>query len=514
MNRFLLTCLALLAVSPLVAAETYRNPVVPGDFPDPSIIRVGKMYWATTTSSEWGPQFPLLKSADLVNWELAGAVFSHRPEWASGNFWAPEISEDRGRYLVYYVGRKRNGPLAVAVASASAPGGPYTDHGPLVAQAAGSIDPVPVTDENGVRYLIWKEDGNSRKLPTILWAQRLSEAGDRLLGDPQELFRNDAPWEGAVVEGPFVVRREGWFYLFYSGNACCGAACNYALGVARSRSLLGPWEKNPANPILAGNDAWKCPGHGSIVQDEKNRYWLLYHSYSATNFIFTGREALLDEVRFESNGWPTINHGRGPSSLADSPLKRSLPPPQQFRDEFATAALLPGWQWPQENEPHVRTGEGGRLQLAPQPAFATNLLGAILARSAWTGDYTCSTELGAVQPDASAGIAVIGDPGNALALVVSNDKLILWRVQQGRPRKLAERDAPKASRLRFTTTKGKLFRFEAEIEKHWQAVGEPQPGDNLPPWDRGIRVGLVVGGSAAAKADFLSFQIQSTPTGD
>ena len=82
---------------------SYQNPVIPGDHPDPSVIRVGADFWATSTSSEWGPQFPLLHSKDLVNWELAGVVFPHRPEWAVGNFWAPEISEHKGRYSIYYV---------------------------------------------------------------------------------------------------------------------------------------------------------------------------------------------------------------------------------------------------------------------------------------------------------------------------------------------------------------------------------------------------------------------------
>jgi beta-xylosidase len=92
------------------------------------------------------------------------------------------------------------------------------------------------------------------------------------------------------------------------------------LGVARSHRLLGPWEKDPANPILAGNASWKCPGHGSIVKDGKDRYWLLYHAYSSTNFIFTGREALLDEVIFGEDGWPTINHGNGPAISAAAPF--------------------------------------------------------------------------------------------------------------------------------------------------------------------------------------------------
>src|SRR3954470_16439769 len=177
------------------AESTYENPVVAGDHPDPSVIRVGKDYWATATSSEWGPQFPLLHSTDLVSWGTVGSVFSHGPEWATANFWAPEIAEYKGRYYVYYVGRERGGPLAVAVATAEKPDGPYTDHGPLVAQPAGSIDPGPFDDERGQHYLLWKEDGNSRKLPCIIWAQPLNGDGTRLTGEPREILRNDTPWE-------------------------------------------------------------------------------------------------------------------------------------------------------------------------------------------------------------------------------------------------------------------------------------------------------------------------------
>src|SRR5262245_15400172 len=73
------------------APDTYSNPVLAGDFPDPSVIRVGNEYWATATTSEWGPIFPLLRSRDLVHWELIGNVFQKRPAWAVANFWAPEI---------------------------------------------------------------------------------------------------------------------------------------------------------------------------------------------------------------------------------------------------------------------------------------------------------------------------------------------------------------------------------------------------------------------------------------
>ena len=243
--------------------------------------------------------FPLLHSRDLVNWTVEGAVFTEPPAWSSGSYWAPEIAEYGGKFFVYYTARRKNGPLCVAVATAARPRGPWTDHGPLVCQDAGSIDAAPITGEDGRRYLVWKEDGNSRKLPTPLWAQPLSADGTSLTGERREILRNEAPWEGHLVEGPFILRRGDWFYLFYSAGGCCGRTCDYRLGAARSHNIGGPWERNPANPILSGNDDWKCPGHGSLVTLRDGRTFLLYHAYHPRDFEYAGRQALLDEVT-----WP------------------------------------------------------------------------------------------------------------------------------------------------------------------------------------------------------------------
>ena len=489
----------------------YANPVIPGDHPDPSIIRVGKDYWATATSSEWGPQFPLLHSTDLVNWDLTGAVFPHRPSWAVGNFWAPEISQFKNHYHVYYVGHKNGGPLAVGVAIADNPSGPYTDHGPIIAQSDGSIDPAPCVDEKGAPYLVWKEDGNSIRKPTPIWVQPLNEDGTKLVGQPTELIHNDADWEGGVVEGPFVLRRGDWFYLFYSGNGCCGSGCNYALGVARAHSLLGPWEKYAANPILAANDYWKCPGHGSIVTDEKGRCWLLYHAYSAHGSVFTGREALLDEVIFGPNGWPSINDGRGPSWRTTSPLGvRQKTNELSFRDDFSGPHLDPGWQWPQQDEPR-RQLVAGQLIISGQPGPATNAL-IVLARSTLTADYvaTVAVDVTSLRPGVFGGLSAFGDLNNALGLSAGDGKIKLWRREHGKTIILQEIPAPSKNKffLRLTSTRGYQFHFAVSANvAEWQSIGEDLVGKNLPPWDRSVRVALTVEGSEDARGYFESFQM-------
>lgn len=494
------------------ADEFYMNPVLPGDHPDPSIIRVGKDFWATSTSSEWGPQFMLQHSTDLVNWEAVGPVFPHRPAWAAANFWAPEISEYKGHYYVYYVARERGGPLAVAVATADEPGGPYTDRGPIVAQADGSIDPAPATDENGVRYLIWKEDGNSRHAPTPIWAQPLNQDGAKLVGQPTELIHNDADWEGGVVEGPFILRRGEWFYLFYAGNGCCGTRCHYAVGVARSHKLLGPWEKNPANPIVAANQAWECPGHGSIVSDEQGRYWFLYHAYPAAGTVFTGREGMLDEVKFGTDGWPTINDGKGPSVRALSPFGA----PQRktdarFSDDFSEAPLRSDWQWPQDREPVYIVGSG---QLLLRANGDTNLFSALLARAVTTADYvaTVVVENGQLKSNSVAGLWAYGDDGNSVGMALSRDSVEILRLERGAWRESGPRHAVAGTKvhLRLEARQGWHFQFSISDDgKAWTALDKESNAKDLPPWDRSVRVALTVGGAAQAEGRFEAFSMKA-----
>ncbi len=487
----------------------FTNPVIAGDYPDPSIIRVGADFYATATSSEWSPEFPILHSTDLVNWEIVGEVFPKRPEWSVGNYWAPEIWQDKGKFYVFYVARKKGANLCVAVATAAKPTGPYTDHGALSCLDAGSIDPFPIRDENGKLFVVWKEDGNSVQKPTPLWAQELDDKNYKLIGEKHELLRNDPnTWEGNLVEGAYIVRRDGWFYLFYSGNACCGRECKYALGVARSKTLLGTWEKSPANPILKGNDDWKCPGHGTIVADKSGKTWLLYHAYDPKDTVYVGRQALLDEVKF-ADGWATINDGKGPSKQSASPLgiaERNAE--YNFFDDFKTRNLNFGWVWQQNNVPNYRL-EKGFLVLSPNASQSANEIGAIMARSTTVGDYAAQTQIDFDKQakGAIAGISAYGDNENALGAGIKDGQLILWRRVQNKQETLAavpfNSKSPKSVLLTMTARDGHLFRFSALADGMKETeIGAEVDGAFLPPWDRGVRVALYTGGAANASARF------------
>jgi xylan 1,4-beta-xylosidase len=501
---------------------SYSNPVMQGDFPDPSVIRVGRDYWATATTSQWAPIFPLLHSTDLVNWTLKGAVFQTAPSWSAGSYWAPEISADGGRFFVYYTARKKGGPLCVAVADAGRPQGPYTDRGPLICQEAGSIDAAPIRDENGRRYLVWKEDGNSRKQPTPLWAQPLSDDGLALVGEKSEVLRNEASWEAHLVEGPYLLRRGDWFYLFYSADACCGRRCNYQLGVARARKLLGPYERYTGNPILAGNEQWKCPGHGSLVQGQAGRTFLLYHAYEATTFEFVGRQALLDEVTWDTDGWPAINGGKGPSGSRASPSRvAQRRAPGVTEDDFDKAGIDPGWQWPwdQMPAPSVEAGRGGWLRLTTGSASM-----AIAARPTRGADYATTTvvDVASIGSGERAGLAAFGNRDNVFAVTVERPggntsggalTAVVWQTVKGEQRTLATVPARSTKQLYLRLAAKDRTRFEFAISpdgRNWKAVGGGE-GEYLPPWDLAVRVALIVTGEAGSSARFGAFRLEAHP---
>ncbi len=423
--------LLLLTLATIGRRALAQSPILPGDHPDPTIVRIGNTYWTASTSGDWAPEFPLYRSTDLHHWTPVGAVFPQTPDWASGSFWAPEMVSERGRMLVYYTARKRNGPLCVAVATATRAEGPYTDHGPILCQPDGSIDPSFVRDEHGQPFLIWKEDGNSEKKLTPIWAQPLTSDLLHLTGDKTQLLVNDPEsWEGGVVEGPYIFRHAGRFYLFYAGNACCGVACHYAEGVARANHLFGPWEKDPANPIIRPNTAWKCPGHGTAVETASGKDYFLYHAYPAAGTVYLGRESVLDAISWGSDGWPTINEGHGPSGGVLPGEAAALQRP--IVDEFRQPVLGTEWKWPIDHAPIVHVGDG-RSTLEAAVDDAPVFLGRTLMASAGLATVCVDTSGGA-----KGGLGLIGGAKNELALmkrgttlellhITSNEGGVLWQ---------------------------------------------------------------------------------------
>jgi beta-xylosidase len=289
--------------------------------------------------------------------------------------------------------------------------------------------------------------------------------------------------------------------------------------VARARKLLGPWEKNPGNPILRGNETWKCPGHGSIVSDQKGRDFLFYHAYHARDFVYVGREALLDEVKWGAGGWPNINSGRGPTGRAASPLgARERNAEYSFYDEFNGPGLMRGWQWPQSAEPVARIdpANGGWLLLSSKAAARPgDMLAAVVARSTTVGDYvaTAQVNLSGMKEGQFAGMHAFGDLDNALGVAVGSGKVVTFKREKSVDTIVGNADAPVSQDiwLRLTARDGHRFRFAMSANgRDWKSIGEEMEGQYLPPWDRGVRVALSSGGTQGAIARFGSLRIAAS----
>ncbi len=285
----------------------YQNPVIDFDCPDPGVLHDGDHYLMTCTGGDGGGLYVIRSSSDLVHWTDAGHVFppGTAPSWSKGDYWAPEIHKVGDHYVAYFSARHQDGRLSVGAASGPTALGPFTDIGhPIVQDAQGAIDVSSFTDGDGNPYLVWKVDGNAFGKATPIYIQRLAPDGLSLIGQSTKVLTNTLGWEGPLVEGPWVLRHDGRYYLFYSGNAYNNGS--YALGVARADSPLGPYTKLGA-PLVKTGGSWAGPGHGSVVDGPHGGTFLVYHAWRAGHVAGPGdgRLVLVDEVTW-NDGWPAI----------------------------------------------------------------------------------------------------------------------------------------------------------------------------------------------------------------
>ena len=322
------------SASPQVAAPTsspaspspatgYANPVMVNDAPDPSVIRGDDgAFYAYTTQAYHDVEFttlPILRSTDLVTWELVGDAFAGdaRPSWiipgsGNGDVWAPHIARIGGKYLLYYSASSASTlSFGIGVAVADSPTGPFRDLGEPLLTGPGftTIDPF-VLDDDGDLYLYWGSAGDP------LWVQPLAPDGLSLTGERTAVLETSGQPYESLIEGPWVVKRDGYYHLMYSGDNCCGANATYAVLDARATSPLGPFERDPGNPVLEANDRFNAPGHHAVVTDDDGTDWMVYHAMdreegSGLRFL------MLDPIDW-SSGWPVVNGGTGPAATSSA----------------------------------------------------------------------------------------------------------------------------------------------------------------------------------------------------
>jgi arabinan endo-1,5-alpha-L-arabinosidase len=301
------------------AQATYTNPVYKADFADPTVIRGhdGWFYaYATNTSvANTFYHIQVAKSSDLVHWKIVGDALPVTPTWADKDFWAPHVLYDsmRQRYYMYYSGESPDDKIGkcIGVAISKNPEGPFVDIGqPLISgESFVNIDPMAFDDRaTGKKYLYWGSGHKPIKVRELSDDRISFKAGSTAV----DVITPNNDDYSKLVEGAWVHYRDGYYYMFYSGDNCCGDKANYAMMVARSRSAQGPFErlseaqKTNSSAILVKNKVWLAPGHNSVITDEAGQDWIVYHAIALDPVLKSrGRIMLIDRLHYK-NGWPFI----------------------------------------------------------------------------------------------------------------------------------------------------------------------------------------------------------------
>lgn len=322
----------------------YRNPVLDQDFPDPSVLRVSGTYWAYATQTFLGNgqriNIQMASSPDLVHWTYKSDALPTKPAWAQvvWNFWAPHViyAAEQNRYLMYFSADSTTNPardgtnMCIGIATSQAPDGPFTDVGaPLVcSHDFVHIDPMAFDDvASGKHYLYWGSNSAPISVQELA-ADRVHFAAG---SSPTPVIRpSAAPYE-SLVEGPWVIKRPDFYYMFYSGNDCCSLPNpHYAVLVARASSPTGPFQKlgdasgTGNSTILTGGDYFLGPGHNAIITDGKGDDWIVYHAVDPNNPKLSDnrsvrRPMLIDRLKYDANGWPYVEGGHPSHGNATPP---------------------------------------------------------------------------------------------------------------------------------------------------------------------------------------------------
>lgn len=339
---------------------TFCNPMMAGDRPDPAIVRVGTQYFMTHSSFDSAPGLTLWRSTDLVNWRY---VTDALPE-PFGTVFAPDIVHVGGRFFIYIPfvpapWSERIREPEIFVIWADDPAGPWSE--PVSTGIRGAIDPGHAVGEDGERYLF--TNGIRRA--------RLDPEGLRAVTELEHVYdgwRYPEEWvtEAYALEGPKIFRRGDWFYLVSAVGGTAGPPTGHMVIVARSRSIQGPWENHPQNPITRTRDsseAWWSRGHATIIDAIDGSWWMVSHGYEK-DYRTLGRQTLLEPIEWTERDWPVA-----PAHDLSAPLRKLQPDAvplalPEAGDDFAAAAWGARWSFedagPGERE---RAGFGNGLTL-------------------------------------------------------------------------------------------------------------------------------------------------------
>ncbi|GGB27353.1 xylan 1,4-beta-xylosidase [Sphingomonas metalli] len=394
------------------------NPILRGFNPDPSVARVGDDIYVATSTFEWYPGVQIHHSRDLVNWRLAARPLRRKSQLDltgapdSCGVWAPDLTHADGRFWLMYTDVKRYGQTTVEGAAgaslrdfhnylvtADRIDGEWSD--PVHLNSSG-FDPALFHDEDGRSWLVnmlWDHRPDRGRFAGIV-AQEFDRAAMRLVGERQLIFEGTAR---GFTEGPHIYKRDGWYHLLVAEG---GTGWDHAVVMARSRSLLGPYEVHPDGAVLtaagAREGALTRTGHGDLVELADGTPWLFYlcgRPLPGRGRCVLGRETAAQPMRWDADGW--LRTLAGDARPDPDPPAPDLPPapwPDAAWDgSFDAARPLPEpLQWlrtPDADALFSLAARPGHLRLFGRESIGSHFRQALVARRQQHLRYTATTRL-------------------------------------------------------------------------------------------------------------------------
>ncbi len=391
----------------------YENPVMGGDYPDPSVVRVGEDFYLTHSSFEYYPGLLVWHSRDLVNWR----PLCHALTDSVGSVWAPELVHHRNRYYIYFPAGGTNW-----VVTADRPEGPWSK--PVDLKVRG-IDPGHVVGPDGKRYL-HLSDG---------FFVTLADDGLSVIGEPKRVYhgwRFPEEWnvECFCLESPKLTVRNGYYYLTVAQGGTAGPATSHMVASSRAKTPWGPWEHSPYNPIVhtrSKEERWWSRGHGTLVDDAAGNWWILYHAYEK-GFHTLGRQMLMEPIEWTSDGWFRVPEGTDPARPIRKPAGDVVPSVLPLSDTFSGSRLGLQWQFFREYEPERLAFTPNGLVMRAEGKTPTDSTPLLCTPPDHAYEITVEAE---ISPGAVGGLLLFYSPETYCGVGVEKDGVITY--MRGRP---------------------------------------------------------------------------------
>jgi xylan 1,4-beta-xylosidase len=458
---------------------TFLNPVLAGDRADPAVLKDGADYYLTFSSFDAYPGLTIWHSRDLVNWQPRRPALTRN----IGSVWAVSLEKHQGRYFLYIPVKAE--PNDIYVIWADNIDGPWSD--PVALGLHRHIDPCHAVAEDGSRWLFLS--GGDRV--------RLSDDGLTTIGSVEQVYdpwRYPDSWdvEGFSPEGPKIHRHGGWFYMLTAVGGTAGPPTGHMVIAARARSLHGPWEQHPGNPLVrtkSTGEAWWSRGHASLVEAPDGSWWSLYHGYEA-GFWTLGRQCLLDPVTWTGDGWFRMAGGDLSRPIRKPRGGQALPHGLALSDDFS-APLALGAKWtffrPSPNEAARCRVADGVLHFAGKGLAPSSGSPLLISTGDRSYSFECDIE---IAPGGTAGLVLFYDDKLYCGLGFDGDRFVThqYGIERARP----------------TNPHGRRMRMRLTNREH--IVSIHTSGDNGLTWQRFDRGMEVSGYHHNVRGGFLSLK--------